>query len=556
MQKSNNHIIWSLEYIISLFVEKFGIIALSILDFSTSVFISGKHPIRFWCRNCHKPIDIKQAYNVARSEKYICPHCRIDRSGCDRFYRGQQEFLERSYHYHKNRYDYTYVFYKDYYSFVDIFCRIHGFFKQRAGMHMNGMNCPKCGNISGSEKRTISQEEFERRSNIRHNNFYIYKNSIYTGYDDPINIECPIHKMFTIARAGKHMSADGYACIDCAKKCQIESQRLTKEQFIDRSNARFGDLLNYDKTKYVDYSTPVILNCQIHGDFVRTPDSHLKCKYACNECATIQRGFKKRKSLEQLCDESEELFGKVFDFSKSVYNGSKKEILIICGIHKEFITTPDNHLGSKYGCAQCGHSAANEDNKLTKDKFIDNAMAIHGKTFSYTNAIYVDYHTKLEITCYNHGSFWQTPASHIRGNGCPICKSSHMENIMFHILREAKVPFTPEFSIPSLPNRAFDYYILLAKFKIINELDGIHHFREVPFFKRSLAEVQAIDIEKTVAAIKEGYCVIRIDYTLNSISNIEQHLIAAIEHFEKGNCLYLSTPSMYDWLTKGMEKYV
>ena len=102
--------------------------------------------------------------------------------------------------------------------------------------------------------------------------------------------------------------------------------------------------------------------------FVPTPDIHISN-------TIIQRGFKKRKSLEQLCDESEELFGKVFDFSTSVYNGSKKEILIICGIHKEFIIRirqPFREVNMDVvpgNVAMPGHP--NEDNKLTKDKVID-----------------------------------------------------------------------------------------------------------------------------------------------------------------------------------------
>src|SRR5690606_27781560 len=40
----------------------------------------------------------------------------------------------------------------------------------------------------------------------------------------------------------------------------------------------------------------------------------------------------------------------------------------------------------------------------------------------YSNSLYENATTKLEIGCPKHGSFWQTPNNHLNGKGCPECR--------------------------------------------------------------------------------------------------------------------------------------
>lgn len=59
--------------------------------------------------------------------------------------------------------------------------------------------------------------------------------------------------------------------------------------------------------------------------------------------------------------------------------------------------------------------------KKTLDEFINLANKIHHDKYKYDKSIYIDMNTKIEIICPKHGSFWQTPNSHLRGCGCKIC---------------------------------------------------------------------------------------------------------------------------------------
>lgn len=59
--------------------------------------------------------------------------------------------------------------------------------------------------------------------------------------------------------------------------------------------------------------------------------------------------------------------------------------------------------------------------RLTKEGFIERAILVHGDKYDYSKANYVNAHTKVCITCQEHGDFWQMPYSHLNGKGCAIC---------------------------------------------------------------------------------------------------------------------------------------
>lgn len=59
--------------------------------------------------------------------------------------------------------------------------------------------------------------------------------------------------------------------------------------------------------------------------------------------------------------------------------------------------------------------------KLTREEFIAKAKQAHGDKYSYEKADYKNSRTKVCIICPEHGEFWQSPFSHIKGYGCNMC---------------------------------------------------------------------------------------------------------------------------------------
>ena len=54
--------------------------------------------------------------------------------------------------------------------------------------------------------------------------------------------------------------------------------------------------------------------------------------------------------------------------------------------------------------------------------FTDKAKQVHGGYYSYENTVYEKSNVKVEITCPEHGSFWQVPNAHLNGSGCVKCR--------------------------------------------------------------------------------------------------------------------------------------
>lgn len=58
---------------------------------------------------------------------------------------------------------------------------------------------------------------------------------------------------------------------------------------------------------------------------------------------------------------------------------------------------------------------------ITTNIFKQRAFNIHGEKYDYDKSIYYKYHEKLLISCREHGNFFQSPAKHLSGRGCPKC---------------------------------------------------------------------------------------------------------------------------------------
>lgn len=70
-----------------------------------------------------------------------------------------------------------------------------------------------------------------------------------------------------------------------------------------------------------------------------------------------------------------------------------------------------------------------KDNKKgTTGSFTSKAQKVHGNIYDYSRVMYDIAHHKVEILCSKHKSFYQTPTSHLSGNGCPECAIEKVRN--------------------------------------------------------------------------------------------------------------------------------
>lgn len=59
---------------------------------------------------------------------------------------------------------------------------------------------------------------------------------------------------------------------------------------------------------------------------------------------------------------------------------------------------------------------------FTTDTFVERAILVHGDAYDYSKVVYINCHTKVEIVCPKHGSFFQSRNKHISSRTkCPAC---------------------------------------------------------------------------------------------------------------------------------------
>lgn len=76
--------------------------------------------------------------------------------------------------------------------------------------------------------------------------------------------------------------------------------------------------------------------------------------------------------------------------------------------------------------------------KLTNEEFINKAIKVHGNKYDYSKSEYKGSGINVCISCKKHGDFWQTPANHNRGHGCPKCKTEKLVSISKDIAKSKR----------------------------------------------------------------------------------------------------------------------
>lgn len=67
--------------------------------------------------------------------------------------------------------------------------------------------------------------------------------------------------------------------------------------------------------------------------------------------------------------------------------------------------------------------------KLTNNEFIERSNIVHNNKYDYSLVNYKTNKTKVNIICYKHGIFKQSPSEHLKGRGCPICTNRLLTNL-------------------------------------------------------------------------------------------------------------------------------
>ena len=135
-----------------------------------------------------------------------CPMC----SG--KVKKDKETFVQSAQKIHNNFYSYDKFAYVNAHTRSIITCPIHGDFEQSPTNHLNGNGCPKCHQDKLKNLFSSNSDEFIKKSNKIHHNFYSYDKVSYVNNTTKVIITCPIHGDF---EQEPHNHLQGKGCPQC-----------------------------------------------------------------------------------------------------------------------------------------------------------------------------------------------------------------------------------------------------------------------------------------------------------------------------------------------------
>jgi len=354
--------------------------------------------------------------------------------------------------------------------------------------------------LPGRNNRKI----FVNKSEKIHHNRYNYDKVKYVNSKTKVTIICPIHGEFD-------QIPNSHLCGHGCPKCHYYKDDV-KNVFISKAQQTHKNRYNYDKVKYVNSKTKVIILCPKHGEFKQSPVHHLTGG-GCSKCRiTDDIMLKQRKFIS----DSNIIHGNKYEYHKVTYINNYSKVIIVCPSHGEFFQTPNNHIKGQ-GCSKCFGNK-----RLDNNEFIKRAKNAHGNLYNYNLVSYINSLTKVIIICSIHGKFEQKPHDHLNNHGCPICARLYRNPISeksqrwldtflnLNILRERTIKIGRKSFIPD----GFD-----PQTNTVYEFDGdFWHGNPKkyksddinPILKMTYGELYSKTINKIQTYVKCGFKVIQI----------------------------------------------
>ncbi len=212
-----------------------------------------------------------------------CPDCSSSRIN-------YEDFVKRAIEVHEGKYSYPKEM-KQSKAGIQIICKVHGEFFQRANHHVKGAGCNSCH----KERGLISLDDFEQLlSTLTHGEFSLVTKDFPRKGNSIVIAKCSRHG--EISKTVKHW-LDKTGC----RHCYYESKKLTLSELKRRAFEAWRGLYQYDWSKSLDGSGFIYPICSHHGVFKVRSDLHFLGGGGCPDCS--QRSYGEvliKKALDEL----------------------------------------------------------------------------------------------------------------------------------------------------------------------------------------------------------------------------------------------------------------
>jgi len=205
--------------------------------------------------------------------------------------------------------------------------------------------------MSNKKSNTL---EFIKKSKIVHRDKYDYSLVEYINNKKKVKIICKEHGIFEQVPTKHLLRGDG--CPKCANILRGYNNRLSKIDFIKRSNVIHKNKYNYSLIEYIKAcdNNKIKIICPNHGIFEQQPYSHMKgC--GCPKCANIDHGKHNAINKDIFIFRSNEKHKNIYDYSFVNYINVQTKVKIRCLKHGIFEQLPFVHMNG-CGCPMCKKS--------------------------------------------------------------------------------------------------------------------------------------------------------------------------------------------------------
>ena len=194
----------------------------------------------------------------------------------------------------------------------------------------------------------LTTKQFIEKSIKIHGNLYDYSKTNYTGTHNKVIIVCKIHGEFTQTPSNHYKHKCSKCKNDSNKRNKLLKEK-SKNEFEKKANIVHNNM--YDYTKSIYENAKLIIICKIHGEFLISPNSHLRGK-GCIKCGIIRSKNFKIKDYEEYYIKFLEMYKEKNDYSLVEWKGSSSYIVVICKNHGIFNILPYLHIKGK-DCPRC-----------------------------------------------------------------------------------------------------------------------------------------------------------------------------------------------------------
>lgn len=279
----------------------------------------------------------------------------------------QERFIEKSRTKFGDKFSYDKLIFKTNRTRVTLTCSEHGDFTIVPDSHMKSKTgCPRCSKQLVSEAARVPASEYLERFKLVHEERYDYSSCDFKRAVDKVDIICNTHGIFSQS-PDSHLNGAG--CPECGYEKTLESNRITKDEFVRDANIAHDGKYDYELVVFDSIRDKITIMCPEHGEFIQTVDAHRNGSCGCPACAIERTSDVLRLTHSEFLERASAKHGDYYSYDQVSYVNSSTHVDIQCPVHGIFQQRPLNHF--RYGCQKCANTTGRSEVEVDLYEYVN-----------------------------------------------------------------------------------------------------------------------------------------------------------------------------------------